>query len=982
LVYKRGQAGITKASVTVVFNNSNPAQSPVGYADCSQVTVTRQIVLNGKNKYLINGHNAQQKAVENLFQSVQLNVNNPHFLIMQGQITRVLNMKPEEILAMVEESAGTRMFEDRKLKAISTMEKKEKKVDEIAALLTDTIDPKLDALRSERSEFLEFKRTEADLERLQRLLKAYEYCKNSKVVERERERLTELQDDLTFVKEQARVSLLELEKVQDNILNVTKRRQLESKASAKMKELEEACKEMAANMVRLQTQITFKRDALLSEEGNVASLSASLEGERVKVSKLEGSLEKVQDRFGVAEERRVKLQSELRRDEDLLRSLETGLGGGDSAEIGYAKLLREARDQSSQAETALQQAQNKAATLRKELAAMETQVQRAKKEGKLSTDRINNLQAEIDSMIITKHSQPTGSKDEDNLMQLHEEKSQLEGSIGTLKEELDNLQSAVSSVEFRYSIPDGSFDQKKVKGVVAELIKLDTETLPFATALEVCAGGRLYNVVVADEGTATALLDKGKLTRRVTIIPLNKIQSRPIAADKATLASQASKGQAMVGLSLVGFDADVKSAMEYVFGGTFVCANKEAATMMAFDKRFGQRAVTIQGDVYEPSGTLSGGAAPTTGGILERLYNYRLASAELEKLQQRLADITGRIAALESARRGLAERERLLRTKQQELSSLQRQFALADAGQILERHAQVAIELEALEKEMKKQEQIRVAAEQECARYAREAAELSTDREGKLASLAKQISAAKAKLTKDEAAYKKVSEEYGLLKNELVASTAVIAELENQRQVVQEAVVSLDSEISQLQEENLQSITRHSGLRIKLDAEMRHLRKYDEELAVLDGQKRSLEEAIEATALEKTKAMDSIAATEKTLRRAEDLEKGLLATNPWIRDTRSQFGIVGTPYDFSTVNMTEIAAKLRGLEAQRENLRKTINFNVMDMIDRVESKEKDLKQMLSTVKKDRGKIEGTITRLNDYMLEALQKTFSTVNRYL
>ena len=91
----------------------------------------RQIVLRGKNKYLVNGHNVPQKVVSNLFQSVQLNVNNPHFLIMQGRITKVLNMKPPETLSMIEEAAGTRMFEDKKEAAIATISKKEKKLEEI-----------------------------------------------------------------------------------------------------------------------------------------------------------------------------------------------------------------------------------------------------------------------------------------------------------------------------------------------------------------------------------------------------------------------------------------------------------------------------------------------------------------------------------------------------------------------------------------------------------------------------------------------------------------------------------------------------------------------------------------------------------------------------------------------------------------------------------------------------------------------------------
>jgi len=56
-----------------------------------------QVVVGGRNKYLINGCNATNSRVQDLFRSVQLNVNNPHFLIMQGRITKVLNMKPAEV---------------------------------------------------------------------------------------------------------------------------------------------------------------------------------------------------------------------------------------------------------------------------------------------------------------------------------------------------------------------------------------------------------------------------------------------------------------------------------------------------------------------------------------------------------------------------------------------------------------------------------------------------------------------------------------------------------------------------------------------------------------------------------------------------------------------------------------------------------------------------------------------------------------------
>ena len=85
----------------------------------------------GKNKYMLNGSNIQNNRVQDLFRSVSLNVNNPHFLIMQGRITKVLNMKPPEILAMIEEAVGTMMFETKKQQAQRTIEKKDAKLREI-----------------------------------------------------------------------------------------------------------------------------------------------------------------------------------------------------------------------------------------------------------------------------------------------------------------------------------------------------------------------------------------------------------------------------------------------------------------------------------------------------------------------------------------------------------------------------------------------------------------------------------------------------------------------------------------------------------------------------------------------------------------------------------------------------------------------------------------------------------------------------------
>lgn len=121
-----------------MFDNSDKSGSPMGYESYQEISVTRQIIIGGKNKYMINGINVTNQRVQDMFCSVQLNVNNPHFLIMQGRITKVLNMKPGEILSMIEEAAGTSMYETKKKSTIKTIQQKDGKLKEIDEVIMTT----------------------------------------------------------------------------------------------------------------------------------------------------------------------------------------------------------------------------------------------------------------------------------------------------------------------------------------------------------------------------------------------------------------------------------------------------------------------------------------------------------------------------------------------------------------------------------------------------------------------------------------------------------------------------------------------------------------------------------------------------------------------------------------------------------------------------------------------------------------------------
>jgi structural maintenance of chromosome 2 len=92
------------------------------------------------------------------------------------------------------------------------------------------------------------------------------------------------------------------------------------------------------------------------------------------------------------------------------------------------------------------------------------------------------------------------------------------------------VRSRLSQLDFNYTPPPG-FDTRKVKGLVASLLALKPEDHGKSTALEIAAGGKLYNVIVEDERVGKDLLERGGIKKRVTLIPLNKIRAFKLSAE-------------------------------------------------------------------------------------------------------------------------------------------------------------------------------------------------------------------------------------------------------------------------------------------------------------------------------------------------------------------------------------------------------------------------------------------------------------------
>ncbi|OAQ97976.1 hypothetical protein LLEC1_00516 [Akanthomyces lecanii] len=976
LIYKRGQAGVTKASVTIVFDNRDTKKSPIGFEEYASISVTRQIVLGGTSKYLINGHRAQQQTVQNLFQSVQLNINNPNFLIMQGRITKVLNMKAVEILAMIEEAAGTRMFEDRRDKALKTMAKKEVKLQELRELLKDEIEPKLDKLRTEKRAFLDYQQTQNDLERLTRVVVAYDYIKCQEKLRQTAADLEGKKQRHAGLEESAKRLRSELSHLEEDVKKIQAQREKEAKKGSKAQALEEKVKKHANELVRLATIMDLKTSSLAEEKEKKLALQKA-------VAELEAALEEKTATFNTAKAKSdaerdslAKQAEEVESKEELLQTLQTGVASKDGQENGYQGQLQDAKSRASAAATAQEQSKIKITHLQSRVKEEEPRAKKAKEQNAGLLRDLEGLKSQTQKLEkeLSKLGFEPGQEEE-----MYKQESTLQQTIRGLRQESDKLKRKVANIDFNYADPVPNFDRSKVKGLVAQLFTLDKNHTKAGTALEICAGGRLYNVVVDSEVTGTQLLQKGKLRKRVTIIPLNKISAFKASAQTIATAQDIAPGKVNLALSLVGYDDEVSSAMEYVFGNTLVCEDAETAKRVTFDPSVKMRSITLEGDSYDPSGTLSGGSAPTSSGVLVTLQQLNSLTRELNEAEGSLKQLQAKMAKEKSKLDQARRIKQDLDLKNHEIKLGEEQISGNSSSSIIQEVENMKTTISELQESIIEAKRRQAEANADVKRIEKDMKDFDNNKDGKLIELQKSVDTLRADLQKNTGAVKALQKR---LQGAQLDLEQVNTDLTASRDQLQELGFNIKTQENDMQEVTKQQTElkkSHDSLQADLDDERAKLSQFDDELRALDEATRSKNARIAEEGLEMQKLGHQVDKFNKEQQTAAENVSRLEGDHDWIHDEHDKFGRSGTPYDFKGQNIAECKSTLRNLTERSQGMKKKINPKVMNMIDSVEKKEVSLKNMIKTVIRDKRKIEETIFSLDDYKKKALQETWEKVN---
>jgi structural maintenance of chromosome 2 len=223
--------------------------------------------------------------------------------------------------------------------------------------------------------------------------------------------------------------------------------------------------------------------------------------------------------------------------------------------------------------------------------------------------------------------------------------------------------------EFRYSDPTQNWDRSRVKGFIANNVSVKDPK--YSRALSTIIGGSWRNVITDNDETAKLILERGKLESRVTIIPLNKIQSRYIDNKRVAAAQRlVGKENAIPAIELLEYNKEVEPAIQHIFGSTFVCKDLETAKAVTYCKDVKTRSVTLDGDEMSPDGALAGGAVAQGLPVFDEISNIKNVQNQLNTKKRQCEEIMRKIDSLQ----GIAGQYRTVKDK---LETVQLQLSAA-----------------------------------------------------------------------------------------------------------------------------------------------------------------------------------------------------------------------------------------------------------------------------------------------------------------
>lgn len=988
LIYKQGQAGITKGSVTIKFNNErkpSPLQEP--YKSMKHITITRQIVVGGRNRYLLNSHNAKPKDIADFFQTLKLNINNPHFLIMQGKITKVINMKPSEILGLIEECSGTKLYEIKRANALKLMDKKDIKLKEIDKILATEIEPALAKLRKERSEYNNFVNNVEEIEKYEKLEIAYRYMNAKNRMVQAQTKVNKIESLYNELKEQ-------IEETEDRLTRCLRRKEVATNefhiANKPIIQLEEKIQKLQSELAEIFSTFNEKGRDIEREIKRKEQLTET-------INKSEKELKTIEAKFEKAKAATKNIDTYTRTIEDLKRELmdkELLISStGDSKENAEGTLrdqLKKYKSDLSKLDTDINNILHNNKQLEKEILTLKDQ---KKKMGLDDTElqeekkKEEKKKTECEKELEKIHKQ---HKNVENFEELQKQKSKLNGEVEQLKREISILNAMITHIRIDYKIPP-NMKPTDVIGQLYELLKIKKEFAHTKLAVHLILGGKLAYILVNNKDNCKALFEHNDFangTKRVTLLPLEDciiardVNQKQIEECRVSMGFDKKDQTNIIHfLDIMDYEKKLEKMVKYAFSGTLICADSELCRKITYNKnkKNAYPTISLEGDKFDTSGCMSGGSVKNMNYLLENYEKYVIKSKELAEKEKTFNEIKSELETLVEADERRKRIMKELNMHENNLTNINNRLAASEAGNINLKMGQVNESLEKGRSELAKLYEEQKKLNDHIRKMEKDVKDFELDKNRKENELKKSVESLKKKIKDTE--YEKIQKEMEVnklleqmeeAKKNLEDSRNSLKEVEDILNDYNERKTGVDTKSASIKE-NIQTLeAEKSTLQANTSV-------YEEELSGLERSIAELEKEKDNKKLDFSKIENDLGEAKVSLKITTNAVKELNKTYLWIESQEELFNKEDGPYDFRNVKYEEVQEKLSELKTAQQKLSGNVNRKAIRMFDSVEKDYADLITKKKQVEQDRKKIKEVIADLDVRKRESLHAMFKQVN---
>ena len=968
------------AQVTLRLDNSDRSIKSV---DSDEVSVTRRYFRSGESEYKINGENVRLRDVHELFMDTGLG-RDGYSMVSQGKIADMISGKGNECREMLEEAAGISAYRYRRGDSIKKLNQAEDNLIRLRDILSE-LEGRIGPLKTQSEKAEKFLVLAEERKSLEISLWLY-------TIEKLKEELRKQDDKLTLAESH-------YEKIEKEI----------SEIEEKIEKAFEVSQKITAEIETIRQTISESELEASDLDSKCAVLENSIEHNKITIERIEKEKEaSAQSREDLEKEieGEEKLISQIkkisREKEELLKEVEEKLekmsfqGGNiedESAQISskiaeLTRLLADERVSNSTAKSSLDEINSRIENINQllgqrndTLKALYNECQRVGEQLSDCEEKVTSLNNTVSglSMIYKSHSEKVEElkKETDALSFEAEHISSKAKMLSDLEKNMEGYSGSVKAV-----IKES--EKGNLRGIEGTVSKLISTEKDYALAIETALGNAVQNIICQTENDAKRAIEYLKKGNhgRATFQPISAVKGRYLEEDEL------SECDGFVGIAcdLVNCEEKYREIIVSLLGRIAVAEDLDYAIVIAKKFKHKFKIVTLDGQIINAGGAMTGGSQAKNAGILSRgmeierlhkLYEEKTAvlAEKKESLERLSSSLLSEEETLEKSKKELLEAQNEKIRLQGEKRLCDEQYATAKSAV-----SELEEEKELCEKRISETETVLKASVEKIEKYSKEIKEseeklsLLGEKREEISKEREDISAEMSKLRLDlhdaQKDYSLRMTSMNLLKARLVSQENKDKELEEEIQQINNSTLSLKDEIE--------------NLHLEAEELRRKAQNMREEIVSLQEKRATCEK--ENTALraeEKEKGIEREQLSSERVRLEERRASMAAEYENTINKLLDEYQLSLRQAQMTAEKTTDPSGAKKRLTEIKNKIKALGNVNVaaIDEYKEVSERYEFMSQQLSDVEKSKKELTKLIDELTDKMSTQFREQFGKINTY-